>query len=44
MTDDFPPDHAHQHGLFFAWVSTSFDGHDVDFWNQSKKSDGDVRA
>ncbi|MEQ8785954.1 MAG: PmoA family protein [Pirellulaceae bacterium] len=38
LTDDFPPDHAHQHGLFFAWVNTSFADHDVDFWNQLKGS------
>jgi hypothetical protein len=34
LTDDFAPDHAHQHGLFFAWVNTTFRGHPVDFWNQ----------
>lgn len=34
VTDDFPPDHAHQHGIFFAWVNTTFAGHPVDFWNQ----------
>jgi hypothetical protein len=34
VTDDFAPDHAHQHGLFFAWVNTTFRGHPVDFWNQ----------
>jgi len=34
VTDDFPPDHAHQHGIFFAWVNTTFAGHAVDFWNQ----------
>ena len=38
VTDDFPPDHAHQHGLFFAWVNTTFDGRPVDFWNQHKKT------
>jgi hypothetical protein len=38
VTDDFPPDHAHQHALFFAWVNTTFDGRDIDFWNQSKKT------
>ena len=38
VTDDFPPDHAHQHGLFFAWVNTTFDGRKVDFWNQHSKT------
>lgn len=37
VTDDFPPDHAHQHGVFFAWVNTTFEGRPVDFWNQAKK-------
>ena len=34
VTDDFSPEHPHQHGLFFAWVNTTFDGRKVDFWNQ----------
>jgi len=38
VTDDFPPDHAHQHALFFAWVNTTFDGHRVDFWNQNGRT------
>jgi len=42
VTDDFAPDHAHQHGLFFAWVNTRFRGHKVDFWNQPLKT-GRVR-
>ena len=42
VTDDFPPDHAHQHGLFFAWVNASFDGHPLDFWNQLKGT-GNIR-
>jgi hypothetical protein len=35
VTDDFPPDHMHQHGLFFAWTKCKFDGQPVDFWNQA---------
>lgn len=38
VTDDFPPDHAHQHGLFFAWVNTTFEGRKVNFWNQQNKT------
>lgn len=34
VTGDFPVDHAHQHGLFFAWAKATFDGEEVDFWNQ----------
>ena len=36
VTDDFPPDHPHQHGLFYAWTKTRFRGHRVDFWNTHK--------
>ncbi len=36
VTEDFPADHAHQHGVFFAWVDTTFEGRPVDFWNQAK--------
>ena len=41
VTDDFPPDHAHQHSLFYAWADTTFEGRRVDFWNQHKRT-GDV--
>lgn len=37
VTSEFPADHPHQHGLFFAWVNTQFAGHKVDFWNQGAK-------
>ncbi len=42
ITAEFPADHAHQHGVFFAWVNTQFAGHKVDFWNQGEKL-GNVR-
>lgn len=38
LTGDMSHDHAHQHGVFFAWVNTTFQGHKVDFWNQADKS------
>jgi hypothetical protein len=38
VTGDFAPDHAHQHGVFMAWVNTTFQGREVDFWNQKKGS------
>lgn len=34
VTGDFAADHPHQHGLFLAFVNTTFDGQAVDFWNQ----------
>ncbi len=37
VTDDFPDDHPHQHGFFYAWVNTTFQGRRVDFWNQARR-------
>lgn len=34
VTDGFPIDHMHQHGIFAAWTKTFFEGKRVDFWNQ----------
>ena len=36
VTTMFPFDHAHQQGVFSAWVKTTFDGRPVDFWNAAK--------
>jgi hypothetical protein len=33
VTDELPPDHLHQSGIFFSFTKTSFEGRDVDFWN-----------
>ena len=33
VTDDFPPDHFHHHGIWFAWTKTEFEGRHPDFWN-----------
>jgi hypothetical protein len=33
VTDGFPQDHLHQHGLMFAWTSAEFQGEPIDFWN-----------
>ncbi len=38
VTAEFPADHAHQHGIFNAWVSTTFEGRKLDFWNQKEQS------
>lgn len=34
LTDGFPEGHTHQHGVFFAFVNTTYKGEKVDFWNQ----------
>lgn len=33
VTDDYPPDHYHHHGIWFAWTKTQFEGGHPDFWN-----------
>jgi lysophospholipase L1-like esterase len=33
VTATFPADHAHQHGVFTAWVKTSWNQRSIDFWN-----------
>src|SRR5439155_13353327 len=33
VTDELPPDHLHQSGIFLAYTKTEFQGHEVDFWN-----------
>ena len=35
LTDGFPPDHLHQHGLFMAWQRASYKGEDYNFWEQT---------
>ncbi|MFO1066835.1 MAG: PmoA family protein [Pirellulales bacterium] len=37
VTAAYPADHAHQHGIFGAWVDTSYGNAQVDFWNLAKK-------
>ena len=34
ITDDFNPDHAHQHGIMFAWRKTTFEGRESNGWDQ----------
>ncbi len=38
ITGDYAKDHPHQHGLFFAWTKTSFEGRKPEFWNQKLES------
>ena len=37
LTNDFPPNHKHHHGIWFPWTNTEFEGRHVDFWNSGKK-------
>jgi hypothetical protein len=34
VTDDFNPDHAHQHGIMFAWRKTTCEGRTTNGWDQ----------
>ena len=38
VTAAFPADHAHQQGIFCAWVKTTWNGREIDFWNLAKNS------
>jgi hypothetical protein len=38
VSDDYPGDHRHHHGLWSAWAHTVFEGKDVDFWNMGGRS------
>lgn len=33
VTDELPPDHLHQSGIFLAFTKTNFENRNVDFWN-----------
>jgi len=33
VTDDFPVQHTHHHGIWFPWTKTVFEGRHPDFWN-----------
>jgi hypothetical protein len=33
VTDDFPVNHIHHHGVWGAWTKTEFEGRHPDFWN-----------
>lgn len=33
VTESFPLDHPHQHGIFTAWVKTTWHDREIDFWN-----------
>lgn len=33
VTDDYPSNHIHHHGIWAAWTNTEFGGRSPDFWN-----------
>jgi hypothetical protein len=37
ITDDYPPNHIHHHGAWFAWTKTAFEDRAPDFWNMGAK-------
>lgn len=38
VTDDFPADHPHHHGVWNPWTKTEFEGRHPDFWNMGNKT------
>ncbi len=36
VTDDYPPNHIHHHGIWAAWTNTRFQGRRPDFWNMGR--------
>lgn len=36
VTDDYPTNHVHHHGIWFPWTKTVFDGRTPDFWNMGE--------
>ena len=37
ITDDYPHNHLHHHGLWVAWPNTRFDGRRPNFWEMGKR-------
>ncbi len=38
VTDDYPSNHAHHHGIWTPWTKTRFQGRSPDFWNMAAKT------
>src|SRR5688572_27171095 len=38
VSDDYPPDHKHHHGIWSPWTKTVFEGRHPDFWNMGDKT------
>lgn len=36
VTDDYPPNHIHHHGVWWAWTHTEFQNRQPDFWNMGQ--------
>lgn len=36
VSDDYPPNHIHHHGIWSPWTKTSFEGRHPDFWNMGE--------
>ncbi len=37
VTDDYPSNHLHHHGVWTAWTKTAFQGRTPDFWNMGDR-------
>ena len=42
MSDSYPADHPHDHGIWTAWTDTQFQGRNPDFWNPHYPNGGTV--
>jgi hypothetical protein len=40
VTDDYPSNHPHHHGIWTPWTKTQFQGRSPDFWNVGAKKTG----
>ncbi len=38
LTEDYPANHLHHHGVWSAWTKTEFQGRHPDFWNMGAKT------
>jgi hypothetical protein len=38
VTDDYPSNHVHHHGIWTPWTRTRFQGRSPDFWNMQAKT------
>jgi hypothetical protein len=43
VSNDYPLNHKHHHGIWFPWTNTVYEGRKVDFWNMGDKK-GKVEA